>query len=111
MATAKKPTTKKTAAKKPAVAQKTTVKRQSVSKPVVKKTATAKKTIAPKSVKQSKLESFRISKERYPFMTFKITDQTIYWSILLIYVMLLVLWISNIQLETLQIIESIKVIQ
>ena len=104
MATAKKPTTKKTAAKKPAVAQKTTVKKQSVAKPIVKKTA------GVKTKKQSKLESFHVGKERYPFMTFKITDQTIYWSILLVYIMLLVLWISHIQLETLQIIESIKVV-
>lgn len=101
MATAKKPTTKKTTAKKPVVKTTTT------KKVVAAKTA-PKKVTAVKAKKVAKVQSFKLSNETGPFVSFRVTEQTVYWSILLIYIMLLVLWISNIQLETMRIIETIK---
>lgn len=102
MATAKKPTTKKTTAKKPVAAKTTT------SKKVVTAKTTPKKVTAVKAKKAAKVQSFKLSNETGPFVSFRVTEQTVYWSILLIYIMLLVLWISNIQLETMRIIETIK---
>jgi len=110
MATAKKSTTKKPTAKRTVAQKTTTTKRAVTAKPTAKKVAAVKKTtVSAKSKKSAEFESFHLGKEKTPFMTFRITDQTIYWSILLIYIMLLVLWISNIQLETLRIIENIKI--
>jgi len=102
MAAAKKPTTKKSVSKKPVTKKATTAK-----KVVAAKTAT-KKVTATKAKRVAKAESFKVSKESGPFMAFRVTEQTVYWSILLIYIMLLVLWISNIQLETMRIIDTIK---
>lgn len=97
MATAKKSTTKKPAAKITAAKSTTTVKKVTATK------------VAPKKVtKTAEPKAFKVSKETSPFVSFRITEQTVYWSILLIYIMLLVLWISNIQLETMRIIDTIK---
>lgn len=58
-----------------------------------------KKKVAPRKAKVAPLRSFKVSKETSPFMTFKITDQTVYWSILLILILILALWILNIQIN------------
>lgn len=108
MATEKKPTTKKPVAKKP-VAKKTTAKKTVAAKTTVKKATVSKKVTPVKAKRSAKQESFKVCKEPSTFMSFKITEQTVYWSILLIYIMLLVLWISNIQLETMRIIDSIRI--
>jgi len=99
MATAKKPTTKKSVPKKPVA--------KTAKKVVAAKTVT-KKVTAVKAKKVAKPQSFKLSNESGPFVSFRVTEQTVYWSILLIYIMLLVLWISNIQLETMRIIDTIK---
>ena len=49
--------------------------------------ATAKK--SSKKGKNTQLKSFKVCPENTPFMTLKVTDQTIYWSILLIIVLIL----------------------
>lgn len=108
MATAKKPTIKKTAPKKPVTKKTTTAKKPVAEKIVTKKAVVAKKVTSVKVKKAAKPGSFKVTKESGPFMSFRITEQTVYWSILLIYIMLLVLWISNIQLETMRIIDTIK---
>ena len=58
----------------------------------------------PKVVEQS----FQMSKERSPFITFRVTNQTIYWSTLAIYILVLSIWVLNIQLDTLEIINKIN---
>lgn len=65
-----------------------------------------KKVSASKKVKSD--NSFSMLKESSPFMSFKITDQTIYWSILFIYIFALSLWVLNIQIDTLKILNSIQ---
>ena len=49
-----------------------------------------------------------MSQESMPFLSLLITEQTIYWSILLAYVLLLSLWIVRIQLDTLVIIDRLN---
>jgi hypothetical protein len=70
--------TKKTTAKKPV--KKTTRKR------------------AP-SKKPSQMKSFKLYKDDKPFTTFRITKQTVYWSILLIFIVITQLWILKVQLD------------
>ena len=53
-------------------------------------------------------QSFQISKERSPFVSFKVTNQTIYWSALAISILILSIWVLNIQLDTLDIINKIN---
>ena len=61
-----------------------------------KKTASVKRTRTPKTVQ---LQSFKVGPEPRPFLTFSITDQTVIWSILLILLLLLGLWVLNIQMD------------
>ena len=42
------------------------------------------------------MRSFRLSKVQEPFLTFRITHQTVYWSILAILVLALGLWVVDI---------------
>ena len=84
-------------------------------KPAAKKTAVkavkaikAVKVSKPKKSAKVKHESFKVSRETSAFKTFKITEQTIMWSILLVYVLLLSLWILKLQMDTLLIIDRIE---
>jgi len=84
--------------------------------------AKAKKTIkktAKKVTKVSKVKkvvhrkpriiekSFQVSRERSPFVTFRITSQTLYWLALALYIFILSIWVLNIQIDTLEIINKI----
>ncbi|HUC96396.1 MAG TPA: hypothetical protein VMR16_01895 [Candidatus Saccharimonadales bacterium] len=74
--------------------------------------ATAKKTTkkksAPKKAKVTDLRSFKLSKESTPFVSFKITNQTIYWSILLILILILALWVLQIQINISDVLNTIR---
>jgi hypothetical protein len=61
-----------------------------------------------KNQKITGTKSFRVGKEPKPFMTFRITGQTIYWSILLAYIMALSLWVLKIYTDTQTILDSIR---
>ena len=94
---------------KKAPAKKSTAKKAPAKKPVTKK-APAKKAPAKKSTaKKQKTEytSFKLSREKTPFFTFKITDQTVYWLILSVVVFLLALWVLHLHLELLKVIAEI----
>lgn len=79
--------------------------------------ATAKKTKAKKIVPKKTihkshkkaLKSFQVGKDAKPFATFKVTDQTIYWSILLLLILILALWILQIQINITDTINSINI--
>ncbi len=86
-------------------------KKKTVSKTkAVKKISKPAKTVAKKvyKTKSSSDKSFKMINEQHPFMTFKITDQTIYWSILFIVIMALSLWVLNIQIDTIRILDRIQ---
>ena len=92
-------TTKKSPAKK-----KTTT----VAKAPAKKRTTSKATRA----KKQEMQSFKVYKESpNEFKTFKITRQTVYWTILLAFIMVTQLWILKIQLEIAEITNALTVIQ
>lgn len=88
-----------------------------------KKTATTKKKSSVKRISQlkklakkaeligpsPKYESFRLNKD-INFMSFRVTKQTIYWSILIIFILIMQLWILNTQLDVLQIVESLTAV-
>lgn len=57
--------------------------------------------------KTPKLKSFQVSKSDAPFMTFKITEQTVYWTILLSLITILFIWVINIQFEAVRAISGV----
>lgn len=69
--------------------------------------ATAKKPTKKNVQKKSVMKSFSIYKNKEPFVSFKITQQTIYWAILLSLVLILFLWILNIQIDTIRAVSNI----
>ena len=77
------------------VAKKTPVKKASPKKSS-SKAATTKRTPAKKTVP---MQSFRVYKNKESFTTFKITRQTVYWTILLAFIIITQLWILKIQLD------------
>lgn len=62
--------------------------------------------VKKKSKKEPPMKSFRLSREYLPFITFKITKQTLYWSVLLIIIFILELWILSIQLDVIRVTDS-----
>ena len=92
-------TAKKAPAKKKTTAKKTPVKKSTA------KQAPAKKTTSKK--KSAEYATLKLSPEKTPFLTFKVTDQTIYWLVLSVVVFLLALWVLHLHLELLEIINSI----
>lgn len=102
MATAKKSTKKpaaKTTVKSTKVTAKSaTVKKAPVKKAPVKKKATAKKTTS-KAASAASMKSFRVSRDEHSFTNFQITRQTVYWIILVAFIIFVQLWILKLQLE------------
>ncbi len=76
MATTKKPATKKVTTKKAAP----------------RKKAASKSTAA-------QMKSFKLSSDNPTFRTFKITRQTVYWVILVSFIIFVQLWILKLQIE------------
>jgi len=68
--------------------------------------ATVKKRTSKKS---AKMESFKLSKSKTPFVSFKITKQTIYWAVLLTLIFILFIWVLNIQIDTIRAVNNIYV--
>lgn len=82
-------TTKKPAAKKPV--------KKTTAKPTAAKRAPAKTRSTTVKVKKTQpMQSFRPAKSREPFLTVRITHQTVYWAILAIIVLALGLWVIDI---------------
>ncbi len=103
MATTKS-TTKKTAPKSTVKA--TAVKKTTVKKTPAKKTAAKKPTVKKTNAKQSEMRSFRLSREERSFKEFQITRQTVYWIILIAFIIFAQLWILSLQIEVASLIES-----
>ena len=86
-------TTKKTPAKKTSP-----VKKVASKKPAVTKKAAAAKT--------TPVRSFRVSPNDPTFKTFKITRQTVYWVVIVSFIIFMQLWILSLQIETSNYIEE-----
>ncbi len=89
-----------------------TKKKASAAKSAKVTTKPAPKKAAKKRSKQifkysSKMQSFAPAKETSEFLSFRITNQTIYWSALLIYTLCLSLWVLKIQTDILDILNML----
>lgn len=93
-------TTKKTTTKKPAVRSAT--KPRSTVKP--KKTP-VKKTTTKKSA-TNEMRSFHVAKDQTPFTTFRVTRQTVYWVILVAFIIFAQLWIISLQVEVASLLDA-----
>lgn len=99
--------TKKSTAKKP-VAKKAPVKKAPVKKAAAKKAPARKKTVSA----SAKMESFKLYRESpSEFRSFRVTRQTIYWTILLAFIMVTQLWILKIQLDIAEITNALTTMQ
>jgi len=65
--------------------------------PKTKKTTTKRKKTTRKSPKKTVMQSFKRSPEPEPFMTFKITQQTVYWVIITLLSATFMIWLLKIQ--------------
>ncbi len=71
-------------------------------KKIIKKKVTK---IAPKtnrvvkSLQSQTMKSFRIVKNTEKFVTFRLTRQTLYWFILLVYILVLDVWVIDAQVK------------
>jgi hypothetical protein len=84
------------------VAKKTATKSAPKRKPVARKTPAKKQ-------KVQQMKSFRIYKNEANFTEFRLTRQTLYWTILLGFIVITQLWILKVQLEIAEITNSIIV--
>ncbi len=86
-----------------------TTKKANTKKTIGKVKSSVKKTLAkkPRAIKEEPMRTFHISRNDRPFITTRITKQTVYWSILLIFILLMQLWILNIQLDVIQATDSV----
>lgn len=91
MATSKKATSKKT------------VSRSAVS---TKASPKLKKTPIKKTTAKTEMRSFRVSKDDMPFGTFRVTRQTVYWVILVAFIIFAQLWIINLQVEVASLLDA-----
>lgn len=98
IAAPKKTTSKATAAKKPVV-------KKTVAKKPVAKTVSVKKSGAHKSAKQN-IRSFKLATDNEPFTSLRITRQTVYWIILVSFIIFAQLWIIKLQIDVATLIDS-----
>lgn len=96
MATAKKP-----AAKKPS--SKSTTTKKATSKKTVTKAASHNKTANKKT--SPEFRSFKLAPNQPPFKSFRITRQTVYWLILVCFIIFAQLWIIKLQIDVSNLIE------
>ena len=81
-----------------------------------KKAPAKKKTIAKKSTvsrakKQPEFQSFKISADPKPFTSMKITRQTVYWIILVGFIVFSQMWILKLQLDIADLTNSLITVQ
>lgn len=117
MATTKKPAAKRASTKKAPVkktvasksTRATTTRRPKAvaAKAPVARKSTAKKTAAKRSTKatSASMRSFHVAQNPTPFTSFKITRQTVYWVILIAFIIFAQLWIIKLQVEVANLID------
>lgn len=101
--TVKKPSSKTTATKKTTTAQSSRIKNTSVTK---KPSHSSKKRSSSARTKTPEYKSFQIAKDTQKFNDFRITKQTVYWVILICFIIFVQLWILKLQIEVTTLIEA-----
>lgn len=107
--TKKAPVKKATTAKKPAAKKTTAKKAPAKTATVVKKSTTTRKasTARPAAKKTAAVRSFRIDRNPQPmFTSFSITRQTVYWIILVAFIIFVQLWILKLQVEVVSLLDA-----
>ena len=80
--------------------KKSPTKKAPVKKAPAKRTATKKTTSKSSKIsKQPEIRSFRLAREDRAFTSFQITRQTVYWIILVSFIIFVQLWILKLQIE------------
>jgi uncharacterized integral membrane protein len=95
-------TAKKTSAKRTSAVKKTPAKQAPAKQTNVKRVTTKKASVKS----DPKMHSFRVSPDFPAFRTFKITRQTVYWVIIVSFIIFMQLWILALQMETSAYIEA-----
>lgn len=90
-----------------ATAKKSAPKHSTTKKAPAKKSATARthKKTPTKKASTQELRSFRLAKDEPPFKTFRISRQTVYWVILVCFIIFAQLWIIKLQIDVSNLIE------
>lgn len=90
-----------------ATAKKPATKRSTVKKTPAKKTTPAKthRKTSSKKVSTPEMRSFKLAKDVPPFRTFKLSRQTVYWVILVSFIIFAQLWIIKLQVDVANLIE------
>lgn len=106
MATTKKPAAKRASVKKAPV-KKTVATHATKAKAATTKKAAPRKSTAKRTVRstQASMRSFHIAQDQPPFTSFKITKQTVYWIILVAFIIFAQLWIIKLQVDVANLIE------
>jgi hypothetical protein len=94
--------TKKTAPKKAPVRKTTAAPKKATRKAVPKGKATTKQS----RVTEKDMRSFRVYSEPDPFTSMRFTRQTFYWLILAAFIVFVQLWIVQLQLEVVSIMDA-----
>jgi len=66
-------------------------------KPATKKSTAKTSTSRRKSSKKSSMQTFKIARPSTPFLTFAITRQTLYWTIIAAAVLVFGFWVIHLQ--------------
>jgi cell wall-associated NlpC family hydrolase len=108
MATPKKKSTTTKRTSKPAT-KKQPAKNSSAARATTKKKAPVKRTTTRKSTKKAgSPKSFRLSRADQPFMSFRATEQTVYWLIISMAVLALGAWVMYLHTEIQNIYDTIE---
>jgi len=75
------------------------------------KSSPKKKATRASAKKTATVQSFKVVKDAQPFVTFKITRQTLYWLILLAVITISQLWILKLQIEISALTDAITALQ
>jgi hypothetical protein len=90
------------------VTKKATPKKRTSKSSTAKTTAAKSAKRVVRSKKQAaEMRSFKIYRDVPSFTTFRVTRQTVYWTILLLFIILMQLWILQVQLEIAALTESL----
>jgi len=65
-----------------------------------------KKSSAKKAKSKNEMRSFHVAKDDVAFKTFRITRQTIYWVILVAFIIFAQLWIINLQVQVASLLDA-----
>lgn len=80
--------------------------------PASKKKPAAKRVVAKKTTsrkpKEPKYETFKVASSDMPFMSFRVTQQTFYWTLLLIVVLLVQVWVLSMQIDVTNLINQVE---